>query len=144
MTFRAKDAPVKVSLHIPHNISGFILIDESFMSHGYGLNMESTQEGRLAVWSIRKVKGEQGLYYRAVIRRFETREPSMKEKTKIVTHELAESHLSAFKGLLKDIHARSADTESLVRELLKTMMHPEANENALVILGKDSTPAQKA
>ena len=33
VTFRAKNVPVKVSLHIPHNISGFILIDESFMSH---------------------------------------------------------------------------------------------------------------
>ncbi len=144
VTFRAKNVPVKVSLHIPHKIAGFILIDESFMSHGYGLNMENTEEGRFAVWSIRKVKGEQGLYYRAMIRRFEAREPPIKETPKIMPQELAEPRLSAVKELLEDIHARSADTESLVRELLKTLLHPEANESALVILGKDSTPAQKA
>ena len=144
VTFRAKNAPVKVALHIPQNISGFILMDESFMSHGYGLNMENTEEGRFAVWSIRKVKGEQGLYYRAVIRRFETREPPIKEKPKIIPQELAEPRRSAVEGLLKDVHARSADTESLVRELLKAMVHPEANENALVILGKESTLTQKA
>lgn len=142
--FRAKNAPVKVTLHIPQNLSGFIIIDESFLSHGYGLNMENKEEGRFAVWSIRKVKGEQGLYYRAMIRRFETREPPIKAKPKIMPRELSEPRLSAVKGLLEDIHARSADTESLVKELLKALIRPELNENALIILGKESTLAQKA
>jgi hypothetical protein len=144
VTFRAKDAPVKVTLNIPHNLSRFILIDESFMSHGYGLNTEITNEGRVAIWSIRKAKGEQGLYYRAMIRRFQATELLLKAVPKIVPQELAEPRLTAVRGLLKDIHARSADTESLVRELLKALTRPESNENVLVILGKNPTLIQKA
>lgn len=144
VTFRAKNAPVKVTLNIPHNFSRFILIDESFMSHGYGLNTEITNEGRVAIWSMRKAKGEQGLYYRAIIRRFQASEPLLKTIPKTVTKELAEPRLSAVRGLLKDIHSRSADTESLVRELLKALGRPEANENVLIILGKNPTLSQKA
>jgi hypothetical protein len=144
ITFNAKNAPVKVTFQVPHNLPRFLLIDESFVSHGYGLTTQKSDGGRQAVWSIRKARGYQGLYYRALIRRFESKEPPVRKVARIEPHEFEEPLLTAVRGFLKEIHALSADTESLVAELLKAFNSLTPNENVMVILGKKPTLKSKA
>jgi hypothetical protein len=144
VTFRAKGGPVKVQLYIPGNLPRFLLLDESFVSHGYGLNTETSDGNRKAVWSIRKARGEQGLYYRVLVRRFEAQEPPVKKPPGITPRELQGPLLAAVKGVLKEIHDRSADTESLVTELLKAFNSPSPADNVAVVLGKKATLPKKA
>ena len=144
ITFEAKNAPVKVTLQIPLNMPQFLLMDESFVSYGYGLATQRTDEGRQAVWSIRKAKGYQGLYYRALIRRTEGKELPMKKSPEVRAQTFEEPLLTAVKGLLKDVHARSADTESLVAGLLKEFNSVSPGENVVVLLGKKPSLKSKA
>jgi len=52
--------------------------------------------------------------------------------------------LTAVKGLLKDVHARSADTESLVAGILKEFNSISPSENIVVLLGKKPSLKSKA
>ena len=54
ITFVALNKPVKVSLHIPRNSKRFAIMDESFISRGYGLTtvLENKFGNRQALWSV--------------------------------------------------------------------------------------------
>jgi hypothetical protein len=69
ITFHAKDEPVKVSLFIPRNTRHFSIVNENFISRGYGLATKIIKGNRRAVWSIRNARGKQSLYYSASVRR---------------------------------------------------------------------------
>ena len=71
LTFAAEDKPVKVAMNIPRNSSHFAIIDENFISRGYGVNVNLEDGNRKAIWSIRKGKGLQSLFYRASVLRVE-------------------------------------------------------------------------
>jgi hypothetical protein len=69
LTFEAGDTPIKVALHIPRNSKNFAIVNENFVSRGYGVDV-STEEGkRKVIWSIRKAKGLQSLFYEASVLR---------------------------------------------------------------------------
>ena len=65
ITFHAKDGQVKVSLFIPRNTRHFSIVNENFISRGYGLATKIIKGNHRAVWSIRTAKGKQSLYYSA-------------------------------------------------------------------------------
>ena len=67
--------PVKVRLAVPLRPPGFALLDETFVSSGYGLSTEVKDGDREALWAIRRARGEQELYYQAVVYP-EAREPA--------------------------------------------------------------------
>ena len=144
VTFQAKNVPVKVTVQIPHNMPRFLLMDESFVSHGYGLTTQRTEEGRQAVWSIRMAKGYQGLYYRALIRQTEGKELLVKNPPKVEPQAFEEPSRTAAQALLQEVHARSADTESLVAGLLKELNSLSPSESVVVLLGKKPTLREKA
>ena len=64
-TIDARTGPVKATLRIPHRPPGFTILDENFVSRGYGLSTTELPDGRLAEWAIRRASGRQTLYYRA-------------------------------------------------------------------------------
>ncbi|NIO09074.1 MAG: hypothetical protein GTO40_14090, partial [Deltaproteobacteria bacterium] len=63
ITFEARGEPIKVSMFIPRNTRRFGLVDERFISRGYGLTTTAEDTNRQAVWAIRMAKGHQNLYY---------------------------------------------------------------------------------
>ena len=146
ITFFAQGKPVKVSLHIPNRSAHFKVMDENFISRGYGLNTitENEQGNRLATWSIQKAKGKQNLYYRGVIRRtqLEKKEPS-KNPPPAVPPGFKGSYLEAAEVLIKTVREQSADVDGLVVELLKRLNAPQPDENVALLLGKRTSIASK-
>jgi hypothetical protein len=65
--FQADGGPARVSLRVPDASPGYQVIDESFISSGYGLTNEGGEGKRNAIWAKRRASGSQTLYYRAVI-----------------------------------------------------------------------------
>ena len=59
IAFIARNAPVKVSLFIPRNTSRFAILNENFISQGYGISTASKDGKRQAIWSIRRARGQQ-------------------------------------------------------------------------------------
>ena len=140
-TFTAENHPIKVGIYIPRNTPQYAILDENFISQGYGLATTTPEEGnRRAVWSIRKANGKQSLYYRAVIRRMPTdHEPGEPKTSPLKKPTLETPLLEAAQALAKDILSKSADTETFVQALIKRIHNPSPDETISVLLGQNPT-----
>ncbi len=140
-SFTAHGKPIKLGIYIPRNTPEYVILDESFISQGYGLNTTTPEEGnRRAIWSIRKANGKQSLYYRAVIRRMASGYKPGKPKTSPLTKPMLEPPLlQAAQALGKELITKSADTETFVQELIKRIHNPGPNETLSALIGENPT-----
>lgn len=119
--FLGQNQPVKVSLAIPDTQPGFERLAEHTASPGYGLDFVETEAGRRAEWSIRRAVGQQTLYYRVDML---VREDSRDELTATpppIRSTLTGNgpYVTAALDLLQNASARSADSYTLARELIR-------------------------
>jgi len=144
IAFVARNEPAKVSLFIPRPTRRFAIVNENFISQGYGITTATEDGNRQAVWSKRKAKGKQILYYRAEIRRIETKESGIALKPpEIEAPKFEGPYLAAAQSLVADIRARSADANTLVKELLKRLTKPQPDDNIALLLGKQTSISNK-
>lgn len=144
VSFMAEGNPVKVSMFIPGNTRRFAVVDEHFISSGYGLVATTEETNRRVTWSIRKANGKQNLYYQAVVRPVRIG-PS---KAEVQT---PESEIPKFKGpseeavksLVEEIKAKSADTPTTVAELIKRLNASNPEDNVSILLGPKPTLSRK-
>ncbi|MFC1891911.1 inactive transglutaminase family protein [Thermodesulfobacteriota bacterium] len=137
-----RNKPAKLSFYIPHSSKIFGIINENFVSLGYGISTAAEGENRKAVWSVRSTSGYQELYYRASIQRLARREPLNKSAPpEIKKPELEGAQLLAAEAIMAEVREKSADTESMILELLKLLYLDEPDKNLLLLLGeKASSP----
>lgn len=136
VSFQGRRKATKVQLQIPTSSTHAVVMDERFISSGYGLTTSSEPPNRKAVWSIRKAEGTQVLYYRAVVHARESKSegiptskvPSVEPST------LDDAALLSAQTLISKITSRSADTEGFVLELLRELKKKDADENVPVLL----------
>jgi hypothetical protein len=146
ITFVARNKPVKVWLYIPHDSRHFAIMDENFISKGYGLTTAHEPEyaNREAIWSIRRAKGQQRLYYRGVVRRSEMKEPPTPRKRPLIGPPSLESpYLEAAESLIAEIQARSADTDSFVANLVRHVNDPQPDHDVALLLGTQASASKK-
>ncbi|MDR2213083.1 MAG: inactive transglutaminase family protein [Pseudomonadales bacterium] len=62
--FTGRNGPARVTFQLPQETPGFTVLNENFVSRGFGLSIEDNSSGRDAVWTIRRSQGEQALFYR--------------------------------------------------------------------------------
>jgi len=144
ISFFAQNKPAKVSLFIPRTARRFAIVNENFISQGFGITTATEGGNRRAEWAIRKAKGKQILYYRAEIRRIETNEAGVAVKPPEIEDPKFEGpYLAAAESLVTDIRARSADADTLVKELLKRLTTTQLDENIALLLGKQTSISNK-
>ncbi len=144
LEFFAKDKPVKVSLALPRNTRRYAIVDENFISQGYGLTTVKDEDNRRATWSIRKANGKQNLYYRATVRRVEVDEPHADaHPPEVILPYLEGAQLAAAQALLSDIKGKSADTATFVAELFSRLKNPKTDPNLQLLLNNNYSPENK-
>ena len=68
LQFEAQGGPARVSLFVPTGTGGLTIVDQSFVSPGYGIvTSPEPGHGMRVTYSIREARGTQSLYYRAVV-----------------------------------------------------------------------------
>ncbi len=144
LTYEAGQKPVKVVMAIPRNSRRFAILNENFISQGYGFNV-STEDGRRQVqWSIRKARGRQSLYYRAAVARMDRDVPPPgPPKSKPEVAELKGAYLAASRALIAEVLDKSADTDSMVTGFFRRLNSPEPDDSAALLLGKKATVQKK-
>jgi len=144
VTFLAHNKPVKVSLFIPSGTRRFAVVDEHFISGGYGLTATAEEGNRKAVWSIRKAFGKQSLYYQAVVRAVRTKAPRLgAEKPETISPPFSGPKLEAARTLIEEIKAKSADTPTMVAELIKRLNQDPPGDNVTVLVGQKESVSKK-
>ena len=137
VTFVAQGGPVKATLMLPSTGARMAILDESFVSGGYGL-LTQTQEGnRQALWTIRKAQGSQALFYRAnLVGTLTPQAPQNQTAPRPRPPGLQGAKLAAARNLVEAAQAKSSDALSLAAHLLLMLnQQPPQGETAL-LLGK--------
>lgn len=132
-SIEARDGPVRAVLQIPDEPPGFTILDENFVSRGYGLTLRHRPTGREAVWTIRRATGRQTLYYRAVVVPGGAPAAELKPPGVPPYPDLEEPYQTAVEGLAADAYRRSADVASFTTELLRRL-NAEAPEESVALL----------
>lgn len=118
--FEAKGGPLKARLEIPAAPLGFEILDEDFISSNYGVTTESDDLRRTSIWTVRRAKGKQSVYYRtSVVENDEPKQhtdafPGFPERP-----EREEAFDSAIEALLAKVRNESADIVSFTGALIR-------------------------
>jgi hypothetical protein len=144
ISFEPGKEPVKVTLFTPRSTRRYTIINEAFISRGYGLTTSLDGPNRQATWSIRQARGLQNLYYRAEVVRVNTREPiNPIQPPTIENPGFSGADLAAAQALVDRIRSRSADNETMAADLLRRLNQPAPAGNVAVLLGKQTSPGAR-
>ncbi len=135
VAFEGRGEPAKIKLTLPDAPRGFAVLDEDFVSRGFGLAVSNRKEGtRRAVWTIRRAKGQQALYYH--VKAYPKRgDAAIVEGPPPIVPEVpeyAEPLGSAVTAMLNKTREQSADVATFTGLLLAALASPD-DENAQVI-----------
>jgi hypothetical protein len=144
LTFVAGNKPIKVSMNLPRNSRRFAIVNENFISRGYGVNVVTEDGKRRVHWSIRKAAGTQNLYYRASVRRMDRDIPQkMPQGSGPEKPDLKGAYREASESLVSEAREKSADIDGIVIELLHRLNNPRPGDNAALLLGKKASVQRK-
>jgi len=124
--FKARrDVPVKLDFLVPRDPDNFIIVDENFVSGGYGLNMEEMDLNRRVQWAVRKTSGYQVLYYRLHVAADEVsgtvRTVNATPVEAVPSSSFPDYMLAALDTLIGEVRTKSADNISFTHEMLKRL-----------------------
>nr|WP_265416038.1 UUP1 family membrane protein [Orrella marina] len=136
--FAPTGGSVKADFLIPQYMPGFTLLDESFISRGYGLTTEQIGPNRMATWTQRRPTGQQTVYYRMSVYANEESIPKSEFPGPAPLPELSEPLQAAADALLEDIRSRSADIDSFSSLLVREVNQANPNENVAAFLNRSS------
>lgn len=128
--------PVKATLQIPGLTPGFAVLDENFLSPGFGFTTRYVSSGRQVQWAIRRAKGPQTLYYRVVVYKDPGQVESDTTPPFPVLPSLGPAKDLAVRELVQQVQAQSVDPASFTVELLKRLATPGDDQNVLMLLGR--------
>jgi hypothetical protein len=134
VSFVGDGEPVKVNVRIPNNPAGFGILNENFVSRGYGLSTTEESGNREAQWARRSAGGSQALYYRVSVYRDSTVRGNNEGAELPAPPILEEPYATALNDIVTDVRARSADTQTFASQLLKQLNQPERNESVSLFL----------
>ena len=144
ISFDPGPAAVKATLKIPTLTPGFSVLDEYFISRGFGVSTRVTPAGREAEWAVRQASGPQTVYYRAVVykdpqRIVEDTTPPFPPRP-----QLDEPSRIAMEGLIAEARRQSADVASFTVQLLRRINQGENDPYVSVFLDRRATPSERA
>lgn len=144
VSFDAAAGPVKASLFIPGLTPGFSILDENFVSRGFGFTTPYVSGGRQVQWAVRQAEGPQALYYRVVV----YRDPVSLEADTTPPFPpvpvLAEPFNTAMEMLVERVRSQSADPASFTAVLLKRLARPGGDQDVDLLLGAAPSAVDRA
>jgi hypothetical protein len=139
LTFDAIGGAVKAELAIPLDPPGYTMLDENFVSRGYGLQTERRGENRLAIWSTRRPSGKQALYYRTTVTRHEDQSLVQAVPALTTAPVYDELHGEAVNAILDEVRSKSADIATFSSLLVQQLASPTPDENVQLLLPRQGT-----
>ena len=128
-------APVKANLHIPALTPSYAILDENFVSRGFGFTTRYVSGGRQAQWTIRRVRGLQTLYYRAVVYRDPARAESDTTPPFPPIPDLGEPMNTALQEIVEQVRGQSVDPATFTVALLQRLNRSGGDQNTELLLG---------
>ncbi len=138
--FQAQGAPATLTLRLPRNSDAFTILNENYISPGYGLRTDAQGDDRVAIFSIRRAQGEQVIYFSATVhatggqeRPVRAPEPRSDEPT------YTGAKLVAGRSLVRAVERQSADTATMVPLLVNRLWRGQPGGPATLLVGAQPT-----
>lgn len=144
ISFRGQGGPAKATLNIPKSPPGFGILNENFVSRGFGLATNDAEANREAVWSRRRARGPQALYYRVAVYRDPGETGYRLELDFPPVPELEEPYATALEELVTRTRDRSADISSFTSQMLRLLNSPTPDENVSLFVAPTASAFEKA
>ncbi|MBF0444973.1 MAG: UUP1 family membrane protein [Magnetococcales bacterium] len=145
ITFKGREGPVKVAQILPQSQRRFSIVDQSFVSPGYGLSTIFEKPNKQIVFSKRKVTGEQSLYYRVtVLDKGVKKTKKLRDIPQTISVDLIGAQLVAAKAIIDTATAKSADSSTLVSAVIEQLNAKESSSHSKELLGKNRSLENKA
>jgi uncharacterized protein with transglutaminase domain len=133
ISFDAYKKPAKVNFLLPNAPSGFMVLDENYISGRYGMSLQTIEGKRNVEWTLRRPKGGQALYYRTQLMPVEQSEVSIDPPKYPEKAAYPEMMQTAVDALLEDVRSKSVDTKSFTHELLLRLNAKNPGDNILLL-----------
>jgi len=146
IAFDPGKGPVKVQLNLPRNSKRFSILNENFVSRGFGTNIKTDGGNRKIVWSKRRASGRSGLYYRATVAT--TSKTGMETIAKItppapVKPDFTGAQMAAAESVVADAHDKSSDEDSFTLTLLKRLDATAASDPLTALTAAHRGPGKR-
>lgn len=144
VSFEATGGPVTARLFVPHSTGGLSIVDQSFVSPGYGITTEPHGDaGVRAAYSIRQAKGEQTIYYRAVIQPARVRDEDSQDPAPALQPPKYDGAQRTAAGAIVDAAVRqSSDPATLAALIVKRLKEARPGDEASFLLGRQPSNAR--
>ncbi len=139
LSFEPMGGAVKAELAIPSDPPSYTLLDENFVSRGYGLQTERRADNRYAVWSMRRPTGKQALYYRATVTPRDDTSLLQAVPALPAAPEYDELHAAAVNAILDEVRSKSADIATFSSLMMRMLASANPGENALLLLPRQAS-----
>lgn len=143
VSFEPTGGAVTARVFIPNDPKRFALLDENFISRGYGLTTDLSGENREAIWTTRQPSGRQTLYYRTTVSQMEReRRAEAPYPGPVSMPNLEEPYRSAADAVVQRVRERSADITSFATVLIRDMNNTP-DENMALFVSRTDTDRDK-
>ncbi len=136
-------APASVHFALPTDPPHYSVLDESYVSRGWGLTNQFTKRQREAVWTKRDPEGKQTLYYQATVYRAQEEIQPSPYPGPADPPQLEEPLKSAAEAFIEEIRATSADIQTFATLLVKEVNAANPHENIAAFLKPDATETER-
>ncbi|MFP4251513.1 MAG: inactive transglutaminase family protein [Guyparkeria sp.] len=136
-------APASVRFALPTDPPHYTLLDEGFVSRGWGLTTQSSDRQRESIWTKRNPAGNQTLYYQATVYRDQEEIEPSPYPGPATPPKLEEPLKSAAESFVEEIRAGSADIQTFATLLVKEVNASRPDENIAAFLKPDATETER-
>lgn len=134
ITFQTYGRPARVELQVPGSRTQLPILNENFISRGFGLTTTHLDNHRVAIWSKRRPTGPQALYYRAMVEVRPHAPVTAANTPPLHASTLTGASLLAGNALLDEARQRSTDLDSLVAQLVSRLQESRHDEYSTLLL----------
>lgn len=132
LKFKIKNkSPVQAKLMIPYVPPNWVILDEYFISHHFGINTNLEGVNRQVVWSLRRGHGLQSLYYRAIFRQTQKADVNLTAQSIETPAELTDEQKMVVTSMIQQAQNTSADTQTFAQNIVKLLNIK--NENTKIL-----------
>ncbi|MBI1732594.1 MAG: inactive transglutaminase family protein [Gammaproteobacteria bacterium] len=143
--FETHGNPVRAELRVPASRGPLPILNEYFVSRGFGLTTTRTENQRLAIWSRSRPEGLQTLYYRALVEMRPTADQAGPGRApELEKPDLKGADLVAAGAILDEAQQKSADLDTLVAQLAQRFENRSAqDQNIALLLDRHSSARER-
>jgi len=149
MAIRGQGKPVSAELYLPRFSPSFSIVDENFISDGYGFEIakDNVTHNRRAMWTKRNVRGRDNIFYRAIIYQIDNTANAPVEKAEVSRNsygsrcfntlvEEGEPFYIALANIIEPLRESSSSDRSFARQVLQ-WIEENPNDDYLQVIRRE-------